>query len=258
MCRRYVFVLLTAFALLAMGLVACNPGESDATRAMRSNAEGTIGAMGNRMKTMEATNAAVGTITSQLEITVGLLDEEKNLNKELTARLNQNVSPVGPGQTQPQATTVPPLPGGDPGVAPIVQPTANNQVVATSANPTAFAIERITTARGVDSANGCAVNETTSFNTTDARIWVIAYVRNLKSGIAFKSTWQLGGEAKEFTYTSNFNSARTCINFYIEPRTLNIEPGDYNVSIAAGTDISGGASFKVVGPAQPAATASVP
>lgn len=255
MCRRYVFVLLTVCALLAVGVVACNPGESDAARAMRANSEGTIAALGNRIKTMEATNAAVGTITSQLEIVTGLLDEEKNLNKQLIAQKNQNVSPVSPGQAEPPATSIPPLPGGDPGTNPIApQPTVAQ--IATPVNPNAFAIERITTARGVANADGCAVNETTMFNTTDARIWVIAYVRNLKSGIAFKSLWQIGDESKEYNYTSNFNSARTCINFYIEPRTLNIAPGDYSVTITAGTGISGGASFKVQGPAQPAATAS--
>lgn len=252
MCRRYVFVLLAAFALLAVGLVGCNTGESDATRIMRANAEGTIAAMGNRMKTMEATNAAVETVVGERDIARSLLEEERAKNQQLINQQNQNVGVTNPGQVQP--TAIQSFSGGDPGIVPTTAPTPNQ--IATPVNPTAFAIERITTARGVANADGCAVNETTTFNTTDSRIWVVAYVRNLKSGIVFKSTWQLGGDAKEFNYTSNFNSARTCINFYVEPRTLNIAPGDYSVSVSAGADISAGATFKVQGPAQPAATAA--
>jgi hypothetical protein len=243
--------------LLGVGLVACNTGESDAARVMRANSEGTIAAMNNRMQTMEATNAAFETVVAERDTFKSMLDDEKARNQQLINQQNQNIgvtNPVQPGQPGQPQPTQPASFGGDPGIIPTPAPSVSAPV-ATSSNPNAFAIERITTARSVDNG-GCAVTEATTFNTTDARIYVVAYVRNLKTNTPFKSVWQVGGDPKEFSYTPRGGLARTCVNFYIEPRTLEIQPGDYSVTVSAGTDISGGASFKVEGqPISPATAA---
>lgn len=245
MCRRYVFVLLTAFALLSIALVACNTGESDASRAMRANADGTIAALGNRIKTLEATSAEIDKKLLELDTLRGRLEDEQNRNATLLPAQNANFSATSI-PANPQPVPQPTNPDGSiPTSIPVGQPTPIPA-------PGSLVIDRIVTARAVNNADGCATNEITLFNTTDRQIWVVAYVRNLKAGTAFKSIWNVGGDApREYPYTSNFNAAKTCINFYIEPRTLGVNAGDYTVTVSGGTGVSAGASFKVQGAAQP-------
>jgi len=232
MCRRYVFVLLALFTGIAFALVACNTGEPDAVRVMQANSDGTIAALNNHLKTLEATNAAVSTTQYLLETARTRVADEQARNTQLLSQQNATTNPFNPVSAAPIVTQ----PGGVAGPTPgAVIPGGNGAVTGTPApvgTPGGLQIDRVTTSRATNGADGCALNETTAFTSADARIWVVAYIRNLRTGVVFTSRWTIGSETKEFSYTSNFNSARTCINFYIEPRTLNIAVGTYSVAIA--------------------------
>jgi hypothetical protein len=244
--------ILTALVLVLL-IAACNTGVSDAQLVMQSNANGTIAALNGQLRTAESTLAVVETLTLQLEqARTRLAIEQSNLDAE-RAKVAQLIAQQN--STIPNAPTPPPNPGGgggQPVVAPVSAPTSAPAVTPTPA-VNAFAIEQVVTAKGTNNADGCAVNPTTTFTSTDQRIWVVATVRNLRQGIVFTSKWVLGVDAantKEFTYTSNFARARTCINFYIEPRTLNIGSGDYTVTLSASEGGAGGSvSFRVTGTA---------
>ncbi len=232
MCRRYVFVLLALFTGIAFALVACNTGEPDAVRVMQANSDGTIAALNNHLKTLEATNAAVSTTQYLLETARTRVADEQARNTQLLSQQNATTNPFNPVSAAPIVTQ----PGGATGPTPgVVIPGGNVAITGTPApvgTPGGLTIDRVTTSKGTNSADGCALNETTAFTSADSRIWVVAYIRNLRAGVVFTARWALADTPKEYSYTSNFTSARTCINFYIEPRTLNITAGTYTVTIA--------------------------
>jgi hypothetical protein len=231
MCRRYVFVLIAVVVVLAIGLAGCNTGESDAMRAIRINADGTIAAMGNQIKTLEATMTSIGTLAVRVDALQVQLQAEQTKNTQLLVQ--QNGGRIQPTVNVPVAapTSAPvsgPVPTSIPGAASGTAPS----VVGT---PSGLVIDKIVTARGVNRSNGCALSEVNAFTRNDTQIWAVASVRNLKRGITFTARWQVGGPtgAREFTYVSDFDADQTCINFYIEPRTLEVVPGNYSVSISA-------------------------
>lgn len=241
MCRRYLFVVLALAVGLAVVLAGCNTGESDAMRAIRINADGTIAALGNQIKTMEATMTSVGTLAVRVDALQVQLQAEQTKNTQLLVQQNggrplPSAAPVvNPGTNPTIAPTSAPLPvGGNPA------PTGRAAVTATfSPGSTPLLIDRIVTSRTINRSNGCAQGETQTFTTADPQIWAVATVRNLKRGITFTARWQVGGNAaREFTYVSDFTADLTCINFYIEPKTLELVPGNYSVSIST-ADVPG-------------------
>ncbi len=237
MLRKRAATMIAAGVLLSAGLAACGNGDSDAMRVMQSNTNGTISALSNRLKTAEATITAMGTSVLRLERAQSDLATTRAQNNDLIARQN--------------AATPIPQSGGQPstGATPGTQNQGSGQTISATVpagTPGSVLIEKVVTAKGVDAASGCAVGESVSFSVSDAKIWVIATVRNLKKGVVFTSNWSGGDIKKDFTWTADFASAKTCVNFYIEPKTLGVKPGDWTVNITTSDAVAGQpVNFKV-------------
>ncbi len=92
-------------------------------------------------------------------------------------------------------------------------------------------IERVVTARGMNNADGCPVNETNAFSTSDQRVWVIAIVRNYKRGTVFSAQWRGNDLDESYDWTINQNGSRICVHFYYEMSSLT--PGSYTVTFSA-------------------------
>jgi hypothetical protein len=112
-------------------------------------------------------------------------------------------------------------------------PGASVSTEASGAQSNAFSFAEVATAKGVDNATGCAVNKSSTFALTDARIWLVADVRNYKGGTNFVAKWSLGDINREFSWTIPKGGEQVCVNFYIEPKTLGLKAGSYSVVLSA-------------------------
>ncbi len=92
-------------------------------------------------------------------------------------------------------------------------------------------IERVVTARGMNNADGCPVDETNTFSTSDKQVWVIAVVRNYKRGTTFSAQWQGNNLNESYDWTIKQSGSRICVHFYYELSSL--APGNYTVTFSA-------------------------
>ncbi len=92
-------------------------------------------------------------------------------------------------------------------------------------------IERVVTARGMNNADGCPIDETNVFSTSDARVWAIAIVRNYRRGTTFSAQWRGSGLDESYDWTINQNGSQICIHFYYEMASLTA--GSYTVTFSA-------------------------
>lgn len=214
------YAVICAAGLLLTTLAACGNGDSDAVRVMQNNTNGTISALNSSLRTAEATITAMGTAAMRLTRAQSDLATVRAQNSDLLARQNA-ATPAPPAQVASDGST----------------PGTQAQAAITGTPPAGASggmiLEKVVTAKGIDASNGCAVGESVNFSVTDSKIWVIATVRNLKKGVTFTANWAGGDFKKDFTWTADFASAKTCVNFYIEPKTLGVKPGDWTVSVTA-------------------------
>ncbi len=233
--HRKQWLALCAACLLFGTLAACGNTDSDAIRVMQNMATGTISALNSRLRTAEATLTAMGTVATKYAVVQNELLTERARSADLLARQNASTLPANPVAASS---------GGETPVAPNVA-AQGTQSTSPAGTSNSLLIDRVVTAKGVDTSNGCAVGESDKFSATDNRIWVIAYVRNMKKGVTFTSSWSGGDLKKDYTWVTDYASNKTCINFYIEPKTLGLKAGDYSVNITTPDSQAAPVSFKV-------------
>jgi len=214
-----------AFVLSLLGilLVGCNTGSSDALNVMQSNADATIGALSSSLGTAQITLTAMSTMATQL---AQVQDAKNTLQAEYDQVITQlNVN----GNSAP---TLGALNAATP--APILTPNPQSTLApatgaTTSQPPNGFTMDPPVTAKGYDN-NGCPVNPATSFSTSDAKIFVIAKVHNLKKGMVFNASWT-GTPQHQDTWTATYSAPVTCIHFYVDPKALGMIAGTWTVSL---------------------------
>ncbi len=198
---------------LTAGVAACN-SNSDAVRVLEAkniSLEATISAYETAAPTMTAQATAVAQRIATLQIA-------------LTAAQSTVKAVMAKSNSETQSTTQIEAPAGStPGAVGTESP----------GGPTGFAFADVTTAKGIDDSNGCAVNKTTTFAITDQRVYVVADVRNYKIGTSFTAKWSGGDLNKENSWKAPRDGKQICIYFYIEPKTLGLKAGTYNVTISA-------------------------
>ena len=148
---------------------------------------------------------------AQMTITA-LVDE----NKSLTQQLNNN---------QPTAQNV---------SAPAVD---SNSATLVPANPTpgsSGTFADLTMSKQID-GSGCAINKTDTFSATDAKIYVVATIKNYKAGTTFSSVWGGGSipTNTHFDWKAPQDGAQICVQFFIQPKVLGLKAGSYNVAFSS-------------------------
>jgi hypothetical protein len=210
-----LYLILLGLTLLVAG---CN-ANSDAVRVLETentSLRATVAAYeGAGPKLTEQARPTAQKVAS-MQAELGTLRAQ---NKDLIAKLNDRASLSSTVQVPPPNVAD----SGTPGMAGTQAANA----------PTGFAILEVAMAKAVDTNSGCAVTKVNTFAVSDARIWVVADVRNYKSGTNFTSKWSGGDLNKEFSFAVSSGGKRTCINFYIEPATLGLKAGTYTVTISA-------------------------
>ncbi len=206
-----LYTIATGFMLLLF-VAACN-ANSDAVRVLETentSLRATVAAYQTAGPTM---TAQVTALAQKLATALSDLSTARAQVKDLTARLNSSAQP-------PSQVVVVNTPGA-----------AGGTQAANASNDFTFA--DVSTAKGVDNTTGCAVNKSSTFALTDARIWLVADVRNYRSGTNFVAKWSLGDVNREFDWTAQRGGAQVCVNFYIEPKTLGLKAGTYSVTLSA-------------------------
>ncbi len=218
--------------MLLLITVACN-ANSDAVSVLQTNntsLQATIASYASLGPTMTAQSAAQ---TAKMATMQSDLATARSQVKDLTAQLNASVgqspntgsSDISTGALD-SATPVPPGPG--------------------TQQPNGFAFAGVVTAKGADNY-GCAMNETTSFSVSDSRIYVIADVRNFKTGTNFTAKWSGDNFSRDDSWKATSSGSQICIYFYIEPKTLGLKAGDYSVTMTATGLSSPPVDFKLQG-----------
>ena len=216
---------ISAGLMLLIVAAACN-SNSDAVRVLETentSLRATVAAYQGVGPTM----TAQATLVSQKMATMQTdLATSRAQVRELTARLNS-----GNAQSQPQPTII----GGANVTAmpDAITPGAPGTPQAGNSANGGFSFAEVTTAKSIDDGTSCATNKASTFSVNDNRIYVVADVRNLKSGMSFKANWAGTDFTRENNWTSKRDSAQLCIYFYIEPKTLALKAGAYTVTFAA-------------------------
>ena len=215
---------LVTAALIGVLLSGCNNGSSDALNVMQSNADATIGALSSNLGTAQITLTAMSTMATQL---AQVQDARNTLQAEYDQAITQlNGNPAPTLGALNSVTLAPVL---TPNPQNVTAPPTVSSANITPAGSNAFVMEPPTTAKGFDS-NGCPVNPSTSFTTSDAKIYVIAKVHNLKKGTVFNASWT-GTPQHQDTWTATYNAAVTCVHFYVDPKALGMVVGTWTVSL---------------------------
>jgi uncharacterized coiled-coil protein SlyX len=211
-------------------IAACNAG-SDAQNIIEAD-NAKLRATISHYEAMQPTMTAQ---TEQLQATVTFMANEINRiseqNRALTSQLNANASArltSNPAATQPPADVANPAAEG----APVPTAEVVSAVNAPITSPTGVTIERVALARGRD-GNGCALDESATFATSDEFVYVVATVSNFKSGTVFRSIWTGPRLDNTYDWTATYAAQQECIHFFIKPGELALEPGDYTVVFAA-------------------------
>lgn len=235
--------MLFAAALLLFG-TACG-GNSEAARIVEAD-NTSLRATISHYQALDPTMTAQAAVwTQQIATLQADLNQAREQVTRLTVQMNTGVTggtgaPVAvlpttdPNNfasvaTLPPAPPPPPIPeSGTPIFSGQGAPAASQPL----RSPSGMIIERVVTARGMNNADGCPVNETNAFTTTDGQVWAIAVVRNYKRGTTFATQWQGGADLNEtYDWTVNANGAQICVHFYYETATL--PPGNYTVTFSA-------------------------
>ncbi len=225
---------ITSGLMLLLVAAACN-ANSDAVRVVQANntsLQATIASYESLGPTMtaQATAMALKMATMQSDLATA-----RSQVKELTAQLNASVSQ--------------PSDGGAPNTS--AAGTDNGTPVPPGTqSPAGFTFAGVVTAKGAD-ANGCAMNETTKFSVNDSRIYVVADVRNFKTGTNFTAKWAGAEFSRDDSWKATSSGDQICIYFYIVPKALGLKAGDYTVTMTATGLSSPPVQFSVLPPSTP-------
>jgi hypothetical protein len=225
-------LLAVPLSVLLLFVAACN-ANNEAVSVLESenrSMRATLTAFKDTAMTMTAQSTAVAQRMSTMQSQLTAVNSQL---KDQTARNNS----VAAQATQPPAQN------------PQLTPNTNNGGAggaSTQAAPTGFAFVDVVTARRIDS-DGCAAGAISTFSTNDTRIYVVADVRNFKSGTNFTAKWVGNNLNREDSWKARSGSARLCIYFYIEPKTLELQAGSYTVTLSATGLESSPVSFTVEG-----------
>lgn len=105
----------------------------------------------------------------------------------------------------------------------------------------------IVMAKGIGSNNE-PISITSTFNTSEDVIYVVAYAKHIESGTALYARWSYEGEPFEDTavITADRDYDDTYVEFHIEPTSVNVlKAGDYTVKIYVNGNPVKTVSFKV-------------
>lgn len=242
--------LFTAAIVGALMLLLAACGGSDAARILEAD-NTSLRATLDYYKSLDPTLTAQAEQVAQVATLQSDLDRTREEVKSLTVQLNTGQTGSQTGG-QPVGQPVVPLATSDPGSfgsVPTLPPTPLPQPANTGDNTSSetsgpvraasgLVLERVVTAKNKD-GDGCAVDPTGSFSTTDAEIWAVADVRNFKSGTVFKTQWTGADNwSQEYEWTIDWTGKQVCVHFFIEPGTLTMVAGTYAVVFSA-TDTAG-------------------
>lgn len=234
-----------AASALLLGLSACN-SNSDASQIVGAD-NVSLRATITYYQSLDPTMTAQAAVwTNQIATLQNDLNSARGQIQTMTVQSNAGVNPGTVGQ--PGLTPATPDPSSFasvPTTAPLGQPPSVGTPGAPSGggntssggpitSASGMVIERVVTAKGIADADGCPVNETNVFTSADRRIYVVAVVRSFRRGTTFSSKWSGAGEfSEQFDWESDRNYQSLCIHFYIEPATLSLGAGTYNVIFGA-------------------------
>jgi hypothetical protein len=227
--REMKFLALAALALL---LSAACSSSSEAARIVEAD-NISLRATLSYYQSLDPTMTAQAAIWTEQ---IATLQADLNQSREQVTRLTVQMNTGAAGAPIAMPTTDPNS------FATIATPSQSDFSAAAAGAPTAAAsaplqtssgmiIERVVTARGMNSADGCPVDETNAFSTSDKQVWVIAVVRNYKRGTTFSAQWQGNNLDESYDWTINQNGSRICVHFYYEMSSL--APGNYTVTFSA-------------------------
>jgi hypothetical protein len=227
--REMKFLALAALALL---LGAACSSSSEAARIVEAD-NISLRATLSYYQSLDPTMTAQAAIWTEQ---IATLQADLNQSREQVTRLTVQMNTGAAGAPVAMPTTDPNS------FATIATPSQSDFSAAAAGAPTAAAsaplqtssgmiIERVVTARGMNSADGCPVDETNAFSTSDKQVWVIAVVRNYKRGTTFSAQWQGNNLDESYDWTINQNGSRICVHFYYEMSSL--APGNYTVTFSA-------------------------
>jgi hypothetical protein len=227
--REMKFLALAALALL---LGAACSSSSEAARIVEAD-NISLRATLSYYQSLDPTMTAQAAIWTEQ---IATLQADLNQSREQVTRLTVQMNTGAAGAPVAMPTTDPNS------FATIATPSQSDFSAAAAGAPTAAAsaplqtssgmiIERVVTARGMNNADGCPVDETNAFSTSDKQVWVIAVVRNYKRGTTFSAQWQGNNLDESYDWTINQNGSRICVHFYYEMSSL--APGNYTVTFSA-------------------------
>ena len=235
--REMKFLALAALALL---LSAACSSSSEAARIVEAD-NISLRATLSYYQSLDPTMTAQAAVwTEQIATLQADLNQSREQVTRLTVQMNTGAAgaPVAMPTTDPNsfATIATPSPA-DFSAAVAGAPTAAAgapvapQAGAPLQTSSGMIIERVVTARGMNNADGCPVDETNAFSTSDKQVWVIAVVRNYKRGTTFSAQWRGNNLDESYDWTINQNGSRICVHFYYEMSSL--APGNYTVTFSA-------------------------
>lgn len=226
-----------ALAVLALLLSAACSGSSEAARIVEAD-NISLRATLSYYQSLDPTMTAQAAIwTEQIATLQADLNQSREQVTRLTVQMNTGAAsaPVAPvPTTDPNSFATIATPSQpDFGAAAVGAPTVAAAAPAGAPLQTSsgMIIERVVTARGMNNADGCPVDETNAFSTADERVWVIAVVRNYKRGTTFSAQWQGNALNESYDWTINQNGSRICVHFYYEMSSLTA--GNYTVTFSA-------------------------
>ena len=105
---------------------------------------------------------------------------------------------------------------------------------------------RTVTAAGIGDHNA-PVDETSTFNASDDRIYVVAEAQSIDPGTVLFARWSRDGQPFEDSPELKANQAYqdTFVEFHLEPVSGDFNPGQYNVQLFVNGNPSQQASFTV-------------
>ncbi|HEX5691426.1 MAG TPA: hypothetical protein VFX76_15535 [Roseiflexaceae bacterium] len=122
--------------------------------------------------------------------------------------------------------------------------TTSSQSQPTDAQGTIFG--RVVTAEQIGERNA-PVNETSTFNAEQPRIYVVAEASQLTSGTAMFARWSRDGKPFEDSQeiTANKDYQNTYVEFHLEPVQGTFDPGQYTVQLFVNGNPDKQANFTV-------------
>jgi len=105
---------------------------------------------------------------------------------------------------------------------------------------------QVVTTTGIGQRNA-PVDETTTFNASEDRIYVVAQAQQIDAGTSMFARWSRDGQPFEDSQpvTANQNYQNTYVEFHLEPVQGNFDPGQYTVQIFVNGNPDKQANFTV-------------